>query len=574
MQAAKGHLAASAVRSERAHANSHAPLFTSCRHHLPDAALLRGFSNNWVNFSLDICVMLLVDLPVDVLELICSQLDAYSAVACSSACKHLRSIITTSLSTRYTIALAMRGMRAGGNESVSLAERLQKLERYETAWLEGSWKKSFKIDLPAPTRHVYHAEGYFLAWNPDSGQVHAARLPSELRGITLEEYRWEWFPSTNTGLEITVLLDVTNDMAMFIEICGAGNRSILHPRRLSSGSIHPSVWPNELIVLDDADITCTDFCLRNNFILARFAEVHDGVAAFNWVAQQRILKIESRVSCVTFLDDSRILASFVYRPEPGITPVLRVFDLLCDKWGGARMTHELVLPLRDGLLIPEYDFCIGRQCGFTATRSDVSDKAQYFSDDDWTVLYHDPTAKTDRYFGFVMYLCISELNRLTKEPSCPVDTTILPWRLWGHAARLGLDYGSLSIREVGGSRMYGPKVDATHFWIHDYHPARIRRARTHPSSDLFSVEQYADVLDIAILREDELEPGAPLAPRSPECVDHYVSFMAPDDPESRIDYDPVLSGDVVLVREKVVSNQPVDIGKARKTRAITAYSLE
>lgn len=82
--------------------------------------------------------MILSDLPLDVLEHLCLYLDAYSAVACSRVCRLLYNVSTISLAARYTVLLAMRGMRDGGNSSISLAEKLERLERYETAWHEGS----------------------------------------------------------------------------------------------------------------------------------------------------------------------------------------------------------------------------------------------------------------------------------------------------------------------------------------------------------------------------------------------------------------------------------------------------
>ena len=128
--------------------------------------------------------MLLLDLPSDILELICGELDAYSAVSCAQACKVLHHIVATSLPVRYTIALAIRGMRAGRNESISMAERLEMLKRYEEAWFRGGREETFRITLPEPVPlinhgnlHIQHADGYLLTWLADTGDVHVVRLP-------------------------------------------------------------------------------------------------------------------------------------------------------------------------------------------------------------------------------------------------------------------------------------------------------------------------------------------------------------------------------------------------------------
>ena len=169
--------------------------------------------------------MLLLDLPSDILELICGELDAYSAVACAQASKVLHHIVATSLLVRYTIALAMRGMRAGKKESISIAERLEMLKRYEEAWFQDSREESFRITLPEPmplidrgNLHVHHADGYLLTWLVETGQVHVVRLPSPLRGISLEEYRWQFaLPPNPDRFQTVVLLDPQKDLVMFVE---------------------------------------------------------------------------------------------------------------------------------------------------------------------------------------------------------------------------------------------------------------------------------------------------------------------------------------------------------------------
>lgn len=94
------------------------------------------------------------------------------------------------------------------------------------------------MELPAPTRHVYHADGYVLIWSVNDYLVHVVRLPSPLRGVTLATYEWEWVPSDSANIDletITVCLDVERDVAMFLAWSsdGDGRFVVLRPCSLT-----------------------------------------------------------------------------------------------------------------------------------------------------------------------------------------------------------------------------------------------------------------------------------------------------------------------------------------------------
>lgn len=264
--------------------------------------------------------MLLVDLPFDILESVLSNLDAYSAVACGLVCRLLHRVITSSLPIQYNIELAMRGMRAGNNESISLAERLEKLERYEVAWREGSWKESFRIDLRVPMRpnHICCADGHLVTWDPENGQVHVVRLPSPLRGISLAEYRWEFALAGVDRRYTRVMLDKRSNIIMFVRVtrevidmrttvrsdahrlgtvycltCDA--RIVLYPFELSSGRVPKpaTVLPPTTVELREIRTLLGQPCLRNEFLLLRLndSKLRQGFAVYNWVTQRRLLKV-------------------------------------------------------------------------------------------------------------------------------------------------------------------------------------------------------------------------------------------------------------------------------------------
>lgn len=276
--------------------------------------------------------MLLVDIPLDILELICGELDAYSAVACGRACRGLHHIITTSQPIQYTITLGMRGMRAGRNESIDIGERLKMLERYETAWLEGAWEESYRIavpeldDDPAEQFRVHSADGYLLTWRVVTGEVRAVRLPSPLRGISLEEHRWQYNPPPDPyRLETAMLLDAQNEVVMFVELARVGEhgtlgrkyvqdhdkhcrgnishlyacRVTLRPFELSSGNVPECVSAADIIILVEHNLSYNDFVLRNEYIIMRFHQgnyVDQGILVYNWVTQRKLLHVSRRLT--------------------------------------------------------------------------------------------------------------------------------------------------------------------------------------------------------------------------------------------------------------------------------------
>ncbi|KZV66606.1 hypothetical protein PENSPDRAFT_688813 [Peniophora sp. CONT] len=532
--------------------------------------------------------MLLVDLPSDILELICGELDAHSAVACGRVCKRLHHIITTSLPVRYTIALAMRGMRPGNNESIDIGERLKLLERYEAAWLEGHWKKSFRITLPEPMAfvnhpagkfHVHHADGYLLTWDLATGQVHVVRLPSPLRGITLEEHHWQFTsPPDPHRLRTEVLLDAQNDTVVFVEVAFVGQHSdpgryqrvTLRPFDLSSGNVAESILPNESIVLVENNFFYTNFSLRNEFIIMRLEQPKHagmGIVVYNWVTQRKVMK---HVAFITFLDDTRIIAGFLRALEPGRDPYLRIYDLSAD--GSARATHDLPLPTRPNFIICGGSY-MGRDCGYPSTYSGAYERAQYFSEDDWAMIYLCTDAQegkgwdTEASYKFEMYVSTTELKRLVTEnaASTSPDTITIPWSTWGHAAAIALDsvtarFGKV-VSDVAGSRNIRWDRSIGALWMHDCHPARVRRAIPNHKHLI----KRDDISDVGFLREDELQqPSSPVAPRTLERV-NYAFFLVGSD-NKNTNYNAMLCGDVILVQESEASD-PYGL------KAIVAYSL-
>lgn len=160
------------------------------------------------------------------------------------------------------------------------------------------------------------------------------------------------------------------------------------------------------------------------------------------------------------------------------------------------------------------------------------------------MLYYDPAVElkgsSHHQFGFAMYLCFSDLARLTRESQS--SNTI---------AFLAINHGSYDYVEASGSRMQDHDSRSGHLFINDYHPARICRARTMPDTDRCGSSIRRDpTTDHAVLRAEEMEAGYPIAPRSPEFVEYTIKYPIPNAPHMR--YESALSGDVTLVQEQEV----------------------
>lgn len=249
------------------------------------------------------------------------------------------------------------------------------------------------------------------------------------------------------------------------------------------------------------------------------------------------------------MDDTRIV-SFVTIVKDGSDPAVRIYDLSeCSATGVTKPTHELVLPLRRDLRLTSVSLDTGRACGSPAAHSEALAKAQYFSNDDWCLLYYEPlyVFLGKDVYNLSMRLCMSDLQQLAKDTSVPGTTTVVPWSSWGRAARLTLRPGSrqsFGVSAVSGSQIH--EDNPVYPFFYDYHPIRVGRARLQPTSLSVSVQRGA-VSDVPILRQDEVS-DALAAPRADfDYVQyHHNVFPLQDLPQDHSNVHALLSGDVFL----------------------------
>ncbi|KZV63522.1 hypothetical protein PENSPDRAFT_757902 [Peniophora sp. CONT] len=430
--------------------------------------------------------MPLLFLPFDILEKILCCFDARGVLVCGRVCKSLHDVVTTSLPIRYTIALAARGMRDGSNHSASIAERLDMLEKYELAWRELAWKESLRFELPDPCRHVYMDDGFLLMID-QRGHLKAARLPSPLRGVTFEEYKWN-VPPGFFERPFTVLMDPHRDLVAFLRATDVPGSITLDARSLSTGELHPLSPPSETIHFQRSvwdpleEDSNASMCLWGRFLVMKCDVVVSGVREccpriYDWSqGGHDVTPIRSNalVDALTFLDDTHALLLVSHRSSSDHqSSELLVADLqIIDAEGRATVTPAFQLP---SIL-----WCcgggLGCMIGLPPVVSKLADDGCYFEDDGWTLsnitTYPDESYTTAEQVA--LRVSFSALKTFMNGSYTGV-TTEIPYSTWKKAVILDHDIPPHSIHShyMHGSRLFFGDLGASTLGVVDFHPRRL-----------------------------------------------------------------------------------------------------
>ncbi|KZV63527.1 hypothetical protein PENSPDRAFT_757906 [Peniophora sp. CONT] len=438
--------------------------------------------------------MPLLSLPYDILEKLLCCLNARDVLVCGRVCKFLHDVITTSLPIRYTIALAACGMRDGLNHFENLAERVEKLERYELAWRELAWKESLRIELPIPCRHVYLADGYLLSIDSATSSVKLIRLPSPLRGSTYQEYNWD-SPSEFLQGDGTVLMDPGHDLVAFLKPSVDSKNIIFHARTFT-GEAHPLAGNSAMLSISrspeaqrverDSDKWTT---LKGRYLIGDNDARHvfeNGVRIgcpriYDWTEGRDITPhLDSNVLCsMTFLDETHALC-FVETKE---SVELWTADLeRLDPEGRAVVTHIFQFSFPPGwtCLLP-FGGC-GTEVGLPPVTHRELGAGCYFEDDEWSA-FSTPLRVRDEKENlrqFVLRVPFSVLRRFNTSTLAHLPT-IIPYSTWSDANTLveGLEQplSAYGRREscVRGSRIIWSRARSDALHILDLHPRRLAR---------------------------------------------------------------------------------------------------
>jgi hypothetical protein len=101
-------------------------------------------------------------------------------------CRFFRDIITQSAVFQYKIELGANGMEDGPPFGLSVAARLDKLQRHQAAWEDLNWSEHKTVDML--TGRIWELFGGVLAQATGKDSLTFRQLPSHHRGI--EEKIW------------------------------------------------------------------------------------------------------------------------------------------------------------------------------------------------------------------------------------------------------------------------------------------------------------------------------------------------------------------------------------------------
>ncbi|KAI0059642.1 hypothetical protein BV25DRAFT_1062377 [Artomyces pyxidatus] len=431
----------------------------------------------------------LLSVPNEILSKILKTLHARDILACSATCRHLRACIADSVSLQYTVELFGCGMLDGarGMHTLSVQERLKRLQLYTAAWEKLLWTNSLElphlVGCKDTAATAVSGDTLVLLHSGPTANVDAVsrlwmqQLPSELCAIDEHHYIAEVPCSLRLS---NVKLDPTQELVVVSE--GAILRPTkTHVHSMLTGGDHPLaaayVANNTMSTACQAVARIHDIC--GDFLL----EANPGPSAVpklrNW--KTGIVEASWRptdVASLAFLDRRHII---------------------CISNSGRDLTippHLYIMPLTAASPSPPsyYEFALPEsmqhsvEMAFLATSTlgtDLSPGGCFYSDPAERLISIALTImKHGRRNSFLIDVPASTLTRyIAAHPLSPGDQTVLvPWSAWGtHGARVTVMPQQMGTLRTSGSRRAilhrqsaadGPAV----LTVLDYSPRRVARA--------------------------------------------------------------------------------------------------
>lgn len=238
-------------------------------------------------------------LPDELISYILEHTDCKAVIACRRSCRRLKDIVDDSSALQYIVELSAAGMCDGAPDSVGPAERLDKLQKAQTAWGSSSWSPvdnfPYSKDMsPFPVT----ASGNLVAFRSDRsrmGELVMLRFPSELRGIEGQL----WYLDLDCDRLESICLDDTQDLLIF------SSTPYIHIRTLSTGGVHrrtstPGTIPSR------SNSEAFDLHIHGD-LLSFVGNLH--ILVWNWKTGDCLAEIPLTTSapCCAFLDDRHVI---------------------------------------------------------------------------------------------------------------------------------------------------------------------------------------------------------------------------------------------------------------------------
>ncbi|KAG9312407.1 hypothetical protein JVU11DRAFT_6788 [Chiua virens] len=116
----------------------------------------------------------LVDLPPELLTVICVFVDCRTVACCRLVCRRLRDVVDASLELQYRIELVRDGMtdqsaratQQGLQLTLTTSDRLARLRQLRTAWTTLNWTRCVTVPMPGPCSAYELVGGMFCKTQP------------------------------------------------------------------------------------------------------------------------------------------------------------------------------------------------------------------------------------------------------------------------------------------------------------------------------------------------------------------------------------------------------------------------
>ncbi|KAI0059954.1 hypothetical protein BV25DRAFT_999849 [Artomyces pyxidatus] len=157
----------------------------------------------------------------------------------------MKTMIDSSLSLRYKIALATIGMCDGLHSSLSTSERMERLEAYRTSKEWGRLKYTVVPHLVGRSSRVGTSGSTRVSWCPQSADLFCDQIQSDIRGV--EDRHWRI--DVGAGFR-GMCMDASQDLLILKqETTGTQFLTKYHVLQLSTGAKHSSAKHSGIIDL-------------------------------------------------------------------------------------------------------------------------------------------------------------------------------------------------------------------------------------------------------------------------------------------------------------------------------------
>ncbi|KAI0047066.1 hypothetical protein FA95DRAFT_1572778 [Auriscalpium vulgare] len=175
----------------------------------------------------------LLSLPVELSTKVLQNLDLLALLACRLTCRTLKTLVDSSPSLQYQVALSRVGMRDNPYSAHTTNERIKSLAEYTDAWKHLRWTEHTVLTSESEAIRVWAVYDSIAAF-VSNGRIVFHQLPSRLREIAAK--RWEVvFPFRVEDFGFEPLQDVLIVLERDLQHVG----HTLHVRSLSTGDDHP-----------------------------------------------------------------------------------------------------------------------------------------------------------------------------------------------------------------------------------------------------------------------------------------------------------------------------------------------